>query len=264
MFRIGRGGVRRFRWFPDDGLRVPSLHQAHYTKLTPRPRPGKQRPYRPNLKRPSDTWPRSQVLVIRKGNTGPEPGTPVLTAGQAERPITCLQGMTTHFHIDARWPSPDILPETVEAFSATAAIGICTTFLQKGCQIDAVRLTDESGEVCSLRVRDLLKLAREEGYRGRFPPRNRRKPQRTLASILLAMLASALPNSFGDFATVVEFSMGRVAIRRTVGRARSRKTSHMNLEVRGVRCTNIPTSIEIMQTSSAHAETPVERTPHRL
>jgi hypothetical protein len=131
--------------------------------------------------------------------------------------------MTIHFRIEARWPSLDVLPETAEASSATAAITICASFLRKGCQIFAVRRTNEEGEVSFLRVGAVLKMARKEGYRGRFPPRLRRKSQRTLASILLAMLASALPNSFGDFATVVEFSIGRVAIRRTIGRARSKE-----------------------------------------
>jgi hypothetical protein len=119
------------------------------------------------------------------------------------------------FRIEARWPSSDILPQAKEEASATTAIKACATFLRAGCRITLIERTDDDGLVSTLRPRELLRLARAEGCGIRYPPR-RRSPQRQgVTRVLFAILCMCLPNSFGDFATSMEFGANRVAIRRT-------------------------------------------------
>jgi hypothetical protein len=47
-----------------------------------------------------------------------------------------------------------------------------------------------------------------------------RRTRKAVSSILLALLASLLPNYFGDFCTLLEFGTCRVAIRREEGARR--------------------------------------------
>jgi hypothetical protein len=121
------------------------------------------------------------------------------------------------FRIEARWPSSDILPQAEEAASATSAIKACATFLRAGCVISQIERTGDDGNVSRLRPRELLRLARAEGCGIRYPPR-RRTPRQRVAGVLFAILGMALPNSFGDFCTTVEFGAARVA-RSTATRA---------------------------------------------
>jgi hypothetical protein len=119
------------------------------------------------------------------------------------------------FRIEARWPSSDILPQAKEEASATTAIKACATFLRAGCRITLIEQTDENGLVSTLRQRELLRLARAEGCGIRYPPRRRATPRQSVTRVLFAILCMCLPNSFGDFATSMEFGANRVAIRRT-------------------------------------------------
>ncbi len=123
------------------------------------------------------------------------------------------------YRLVMRWPSSDILPHVQEAQTATAAIKMCMASMRGGCEIQSISRTDEAGATSTLLPRDLARLARKEGYRVKFPPRVRR-PHRTMASIVLAIVASVLPNYFGDFCTLLELGTGRVAIRREEGARR--------------------------------------------
>jgi hypothetical protein len=120
------------------------------------------------------------------------------------------------FRIEARWPSSDILPQAKEEASATTAIKACATFVQAGCRIMQIERTDDEGRISSLKPRELLRLARAEGCNIRYPPR-RRTPRKSAARVLFAILCMALPNGFGDFATLMEFGANRVAVRRSEG-----------------------------------------------
>jgi hypothetical protein len=117
------------------------------------------------------------------------------------------------FRIEARWPSSDILPQAKEEASATTAIKACATFLRAGCFISRIERTDDDGRISPLKPRELLRLARAEGCGIRYPPR-RRSPRKSVSRVLFAILCMCLPNSFGDFATAMEFGTNRVAIRR--------------------------------------------------
>lgn len=121
------------------------------------------------------------------------------------------------FRIEARWPSSDILPQAKEEPSATTAIKACATFLRAGCRITLIEHTDENGLVSSLRQRELLRLARAEGCGIRYPPRRRPAARQGATRVLFAILCMMMPNSFGDFATLMEFGPNRVAIRRNEG-----------------------------------------------
>jgi hypothetical protein len=123
------------------------------------------------------------------------------------------------YRLVMRWPSSDILPVVREAHTATAALKMCMASMRGGCEIKSISTIDEAGAARALLPRELVRLARQEGYRVRFPPRVRRT-RKTVSSILLALVASLLPNSFGDFCTLLEFGTCRVAIRREEGARR--------------------------------------------
>lgn len=120
------------------------------------------------------------------------------------------------YRLVMRWPSSDILPLVQEAETAAAAIKMCLASVRGGCEIKSIVRTDETGITKTLLPRELVRLARQEGYRVKFPPRVRRT-RKTLSSILFAIVASLLPNYFGDFCTLLEFGTCRVAIRREEG-----------------------------------------------
>lgn len=120
------------------------------------------------------------------------------------------------FHVVMQWPSADILPQVEEASTATDALKACMSLMRRGCRIKSICRTDETGATLALLPRDLVRLARQEGYRVKFPPRVRRTRQ-ALLGILLAVAGSALPNYYGDFCTLLELGTYRVAIRRTEG-----------------------------------------------
>ena len=116
------------------------------------------------------------------------------------------------YRLVMRWPSSDILPLVREAQTATAAIKMCMASMRGGCEIKSISRIDDAGTTRALLPRELVRLARQEGYQVRFPPRVRRT-RKTVSSILLALVASLLPNAFGDFCTLLEFGTYRVAIR---------------------------------------------------
>jgi hypothetical protein len=72
----------------------------------------------------------------------------------------------------------------------------------RGCEIKSIVRTDDAGVTKTLLPRELVRLARQEGCRVKFPPRVRRT-RKTVSSILLAIVASLLPNYFGDFCTLL-------------------------------------------------------------
>jgi len=123
------------------------------------------------------------------------------------------------YRLVIRWPSPDILPLVQEAETAAAAIKMCLASVRGGCEITSIVRTDDTGAISHLLPRELVRLARQEGCRVKFPPRVRR-PRKTVVSVLLALAASLLPNYFGDFCTLLEIGTCRVAIRREEGARR--------------------------------------------
>jgi hypothetical protein len=123
------------------------------------------------------------------------------------------------YRLVMRWPSADILPLVQEADTATAAIKKCMLSMRGGCEIKSIFRIDDAGAARALLPRELVRLAHQEGFRVRFPPRVRRT-RKTVSSILLAIVASLLPNYFGDFCTLMEFGTYRVAIRREEGARR--------------------------------------------
>lgn len=123
------------------------------------------------------------------------------------------------YRLVMQWPSADILPLVQEAETATAAIKMCVASVRSGCELKKIFRIDDAGAIDSLLPRELVHLARDEGCRIKFPPRVRRRGK-TLSSILLAIVASMLPNYFGDFCTLLELGACRVAIRREEGARR--------------------------------------------
>ncbi|MGH8171775.1 MAG: hypothetical protein ACREPX_01430 [Rhodanobacteraceae bacterium] len=123
------------------------------------------------------------------------------------------------YRLVMRWPSSDILPFVQEAETATVAIKLCMAAMRGGCEIKSIFTIDGADPAKTLMPRELVRLAGEEGYRVKFPPRVRRA-RKTALSILLAIVASLLPNYFGDFCTLMEFGGCRVAIRREEGARR--------------------------------------------
>jgi hypothetical protein len=119
--------------------------------------------------------------------------------------------------VEFRWPSKDILPPAKrEVASASEALRSCAKALRSGCMIRSIVLEKDDGSACSLSERQLVNLARTEGCGIRYPPRRRRKG-RGLKSMAFAILCAALPNSWGDFATLLHFNLNRVAIRLSAG-----------------------------------------------
>jgi hypothetical protein len=163
---------------------------------------------------PGNWWRKVQAAVSKPCET------------QAFRPFE----ETMKFQVVMKWPSSDILPRVQEAQTATAALKACMASMRGGCQIKSICRTDEGGTTQILLPRDLVRLARQEGYKVKFPPRVRRA-RKTLSGILLAILASMLPNSFGDFCTLMEFGTYRVAIRREEGARRPSKRPTRSVEI---------------------------------
>ena len=81
------------------------------------------------------------------------------------------------YRLVMRWPSADILPLVQEAETATAAIKLCLAFMRGGCEIKSIFRIDDAGATRALLPRELVRLAHQEGFRVRFPPRVRRTPQ---------------------------------------------------------------------------------------
>jgi hypothetical protein len=123
------------------------------------------------------------------------------------------------YRLVMQWPSSDILPLVHEAETATTAIKMCLAAVRKGCEVESIVRTDDAGVTNILLPRELVRLARQEGSQVTFPPRVRRT-RKTVSSILLAIVASLLPNYFGDFCTLLELGSCRVAIRREEGARR--------------------------------------------
>ena len=120
------------------------------------------------------------------------------------------------FRIKATWPTSDILPQVREFGTASAALRACAGFLRSGCRIDSIVVTRDDGSVSRMSESRLVRLARDEGCGIRYPP-HRRKARQAVGSIIFAILCGALPNSWGDFATVLDLGTNRVAIRRSQG-----------------------------------------------
>ncbi|MBN9089570.1 MAG: hypothetical protein J0J01_21875 [Reyranella sp.] len=121
------------------------------------------------------------------------------------------------FRIKATWPTSDILPQVREVGSASAALRACASFLRSGCRIDSITVFRDDGSVSRMAEGRLVRLARDEGCGIRYPPHRRRKARQTMGSVAFAILCSILPNSWGDFATLLDFGTNRVAIRRSQG-----------------------------------------------
>ena len=113
------------------------------------------------------------------------------------------------YRITYSWGSTDILPSHVLAQSAVdalRAIGRLENEGMKRLRIDALK-----GErAVRITVYRLMSLARAE--RGAMPLHARKtKARHAIASIFLGIIASALPNSFGDFGVVAASGGLRVA-----------------------------------------------------
>ena len=78
------------------------------------------------------------------------------------------------YRLVMRWPSSDILPLVQEAQTATAAIKMCMVSMRGGCEIKSISRIDDAGATRSLLPRELVRLAGQEGYQVKFPPRVRR------------------------------------------------------------------------------------------
>ena len=105
------------------------------------------------------------------------------------------------FCISGQWPVADILPTSNEAASALAALRLYREFVRLGLSpVKAFQITEDGtwSEVSAWKLRC---LAMAESRRAR----------KTVASALLGMVASALPNSFGDFGTVAGLGTFRAA-----------------------------------------------------
>ena len=123
------------------------------------------------------------------------------------------------YRLVMQWPSSDILPLVQEAETATDAVKMCIASMRGGCQIKSISRMGDTGVTETLLPRELARLARQEGYRVTFPPRVRRM-RKSVSSVMLALVASVLPNYFGDFCTLLELGTCRVAIRREEGARR--------------------------------------------
>lgn len=152
----------------------------------------------------ADRWRRCQAAVSRACDSSPP---------------QFVRVEVMKFRLVMQWPSSDILPLVQEARTATAALEMCLASMRGGCEIKSIFKTDEAGAMEAMLLRELVRLAREEGCRIRFPPRARRS-RKAVSSVVLALLASLLPNNFGDFCTLLDFGPCRVAIRREEGARR--------------------------------------------
>ena len=117
------------------------------------------------------------------------------------------------FQILARWPCEDILPVTVECGSALATIKEQRALIRSGLDVlEIVALENGNAVRVSNYLLNRLSLA-ERSKEAKRSTRN------VIAGALLGMIASALPNGFGDFGVVPGFGMLRLArISRVSGR----------------------------------------------
>jgi hypothetical protein len=109
------------------------------------------------------------------------------------------------FQILARWPSEDILPVTVECESALATIREQRALIRSGLDVlEVMALEDGSAvRVSNYRLNKLSLVERSKEAK--------RSTRNVIAGALLGMVASALPNGFGDFGVVPGFVMLRMA-----------------------------------------------------
>jgi len=102
------------------------------------------------------------------------------------------------FRLIVRWPSNYNLPTTYHFDSARAALEKHRILMKAGAYL-VVILSVHSGETVRLAASQLAKTARLESQVVKVLSRRARG---TMASMLLGLLASALPNGFGDFGVV--------------------------------------------------------------
>lgn len=123
------------------------------------------------------------------------------------------------FLIVARWPSPDVLSTSTIYESATAALRAAQQMKRQSMQLRIEVIGEE--QTMGISLYKLYALSRAES--GKSPIKDSRKSRRRkkLASILLGILASALPNGFGDFGVLGGnggLRAGRVALAGTTPR----------------------------------------------
>lgn len=121
------------------------------------------------------------------------------------------------FRLVAHWPSQDILPSIEEHLTATLAIRRYRQLMRTGMSSVSIFVKHEGG-LLRLSPSGLLKRSRAEatGSTGSRLAQIRK----SVASILVAMVASALPNSFGDFGVVSSWGTLRAARGSQSGRRR--------------------------------------------
>lgn len=111
------------------------------------------------------------------------------------------------YRIVAHWPSEDILPLIEEFETARTAARRYRQLARSSMHAVAI-FSIEAGEVRRIAPTRLEKLSLAE-------PRERqsswRRTRNTIASAMLGMLASALPNSFGDFGVLSSLGTLRAA-----------------------------------------------------
>ena len=111
------------------------------------------------------------------------------------------------FQILVRWPSPDILPMADVFDSATKALCRYQEHTKYGLEGVEILAIDGTGEQ-RIPASELAALSRAE----LAPPRRYiRRGRKAIASALLGMVASALPNGFGDFGVVSGYGAVRAA-----------------------------------------------------
>jgi len=99
-----------------------------------------------------------------------------------------------NFRIFVPWPSDDILPMTVVFDTAAAALREYRRLVNSGLSCVEVHVSDQKGS-SRITARKLVALAGAEAMPAR--PRKRRLP-RAIVGAVLGMMATALPNSFGE------------------------------------------------------------------
>jgi hypothetical protein len=106
------------------------------------------------------------------------------------------------FRIVGRWPSDDILPTILECDSAAAAISKHRALIKLGLEpVDVFAIENGMRKRVSTYRLDILSRAEKSKRRG----------SKAIAGALLSMIASALPNGFGDFGVVPTYGVLRVA-----------------------------------------------------
>lgn len=121
------------------------------------------------------------------------------------------------FRLVAHWPSADILPTIEEHGSARTASRRYRQLMRGGMSSVSIFVSLDNS-MKRLSPTALLRRAQAEPKSAlRFV-----QARKTIASALLGVLASALPNSFGDFGVVPSWGMLRAARSSRSGRRRSR------------------------------------------